>query len=109
MAAARFFGSKLIWASQALNRPWKASPSRLLLKTIEIYKSVSHQRSSKTSRARALFKLAQVYETKFGRDATPVLKCRKEADDLRREVMGETYTVGETQDDYDQLVTRWAR
>lgn len=51
--------------------------------------------------------MSVVLQRKEGADGPQVTRYRAEADQLRREVMGERYTPGVVEADYDKIVSRW--
>lgn len=75
--------------------------------TLAIYRRCSDKTTTRRLIARTLFKMSIVLEEKEGADGPEVIKCRVEADKLRREVMGEEYTPGIVEADYDKIVSRW--
>ena len=57
--------------------------------------------------ARAQYLQASVYE-ELG-NINQGNKLKRDAEELRRKIMGNNYTVGSSEDDYDKLVNFWSR
>jgi hypothetical protein len=60
-----------------------------------------------TEIARAQYLLASVYtESGNGKEGN---SWKRKAEDLRRKIMGDKYTVGSSEEGYDKLVNFWSR